>query len=124
MSYQAISEEKKELVREVMFKALNDADYKARLVNNPVEAIKELHSDFTLGGNKKIVVVDQVDNDTYYINLSYLSYALFGGDIEEFELSEEELGMVAGGKTVPIGSCQFLSCFGNGLTEDTATTEG
>ena len=85
-----------------MFKALNDAAYKARLVSNPIEAIKELHPDFTLGGNKKIVVVDQVDNDTYYINLSYLSYALFGGDIEEFELSEEELGMVAGGKTVPI----------------------
>ncbi|MDR6371573.1 hypothetical protein J2795_002641 [Chryseobacterium bernardetii] len=120
MSYQAISEEKKELVRDVMFKALNDAAYKARLVSNPIETIKELHPDFTLGGNKKIAVVDQVDNDTYYINLSYLSFALFGGDIEEFELSEEELGMVAGGKTVPIGSCQFLSCFGGSITEPSA----
>ena len=120
MSYQAISEEKKELVRDVMFKALNDAAYKARLVSNPIEAIKELHPNFTLGGNKKIAVIDQVDNDTYYINLSYLSYALFGGDIEEFELSEEELGMVAGGKTVPIGSCQFLSCFGGSITEPSA----
>lgn len=111
MSLNTLTEEKKEIARGIIIKALKDASYKERLVNNPMEAIKELYPNFFVGGNKKLVVVDQSDKDTYFVNVSHLSYVLFGGDIEEFELTEEELGMVAGGAAA--GSCYIASCWGN-----------
>jgi hypothetical protein len=116
MNLQGVSEEKKELVRAVILKALKDASYKERLVNNPMDAIKELYPDFYVGGNKKLVVVDQSDKDTYFVNVSHLSYILFDGDLDEFELTEEELEMVAGGAT-PAYSCYILSCFGAAQAE-------
>ena len=114
MSFQTKLDEKKEFFREVIIKAVKDSSYKRRLIENPIEAIREVFPGFTVGGNKKIVATDQTDNDTYYLNVSQLSYLLFGGDLEELELSEEELEMVAGGVAAnpTLGSCNFLSFIG------------
>lgn len=114
MSFQTKLEEKKEFFREVIIKAVKDSSYKKRLLEDPISAIREVFPEFAVGGNKKIVATDQTDNETYYLNVSQLSYLLFGGDLEELELSEEELEMVAGGVAAnpTVGSCNFLSCMG------------
>jgi hypothetical protein len=108
-----LTDDSKVKIREVILKSLNDASFKERLVNNPKAAIGELYPALIEKETRKIVVYDQTDKDTIYVNVSAIQYVLLDGDSDAIELSQEDLNLVAGGQAESEAiskSCQFLSC--------------
>lgn len=98
MSKIEFTDESKVKIREVILKSLNDASFKERLLNDPKAAIAELYPALAAKETRKIVVYDQTDKDTIYVNVSAIEYVLFDGDQDAIELSQEDLNLVAGGK--------------------------
>lgn len=84
----------KEFIQKLTQKAWESEDFKNRLINNPVAALEEI-SGKDLSGlkSKKIVVSDQTNKETIYINIPAKP------NINELELTEEQLEQVAGGFT-------------------------
>ena len=80
-----------ETFQQVIMKCWQDEAYKARLVANPVAAIREINPDFSIVEGKTLVVRDQTDSSTLYINVPPMV------DTDDVELSEKELEAVAGG---------------------------
>ena len=77
---------------EIVHKAWDDADFKKELTANPVEAIEKLTGkklDIPLG--KTLVVRDQTDESTVYINIPAKM------NLDDVELNEEQLEVIAGG---------------------------
>ena len=73
-------------------KAQEDAQFKKNLLENPVVVIEVfLGKKIIIPQNKKVVIVDQTDSSTIFINLS----AVYSTD--DVELNEEQLDIVAGG---------------------------
>jgi hypothetical protein len=107
MSFE-LTEDKKEFARKIIGKALSDSEFKERLMEDSASAIREIHPDYNLAENTHLEVIDQTKLGTIYINISALEFVLYGGNIEDIELTPEQLEAVAGGQ-----SCNFLSCFIN-----------
>ena len=107
-----ITDDSKVKIREVILKSLNDASFKERLLNNPKGAIAEMYPALIERETRKIIVFDQTDKDTIYVNVSATQYVLLDGDSDAIELSQEDLNLVAGGKEAEKSelSCYFLSC--------------
>jgi len=113
MSKIELTDDSKVKIREVILKSLNDASFKERLVNNPRAAIGELYPALIEKEKRNIVVYDQTDKNTIYVNVSAVQYVLLDGDSDAIELSQEDLNLVAGGKAEELAaakSCDFLSC--------------
>jgi hypothetical protein len=73
-------------------KVKEDPRFKKKLMENPTEVIETfLGSRVTLPKGMKIVVVDQTDPSTIFINLPSIQ------STEDVELSEEQLDVVSGG---------------------------
>lgn len=85
-----LSQEQK-LYAEIVQKAWEDAEFKKELISNPVAVIEALTgSKFDLPEGKTLVVKDQTDESTIYINIP--------AKVEvDVELSENELETVSGG---------------------------
>jgi len=80
------------LYQEVVQKAWEDADFKARLIANPVEAIEKLTGQkLNIPEGKTFVVRDQTEESTVYINIPAKQ------EMVDVELNEEQLEAVAGG---------------------------
>jgi hypothetical protein len=106
-----LTDESKVKSREIILKSLNDASFKERLLNNPKEAVEELYPGYTTRDARKIVICDQTDKDTIFLNVSHLQYALLDGDQDLIELSQEDLDQVAGGVQEEMAmSCSAFSC--------------
>ena len=108
-----LTDESKVKVREVILKSLNDASFKERLVKNPKAAIAEFYPDLIERETRNIVVFDQTDKNTIYVNVSATQYVLLDGDSDAIELTQEDLNLVAGGaqsQELAVESCYFLSC--------------
>ena len=105
-----LAENKKELIRAILEKALSDNQYKERLQQDALSAIKEVHPDFIINEGSKLEIVDQTAPGTLYLNISPLSYTLFGGNFEDIELTTEQLEAVSGGLSCYV----FSSCSGSG----------
>jgi hypothetical protein len=105
-----LTDESKVKIREVILKSLNDASFKERLLNNPKDAIAEMYPGLIEKETRKIVVYDQTDKDTIYVNVSAVQYVLLDGDQDAIELSQEDLNLVAGGIAQAELSCYFMSC--------------
>ena len=76
---------------EIIQKAWEDAEFKSRLVKDPVGAIETLTgTKLNLPADKKIVVRDQTNESVFYINIP-------AKPSDDIELSEDQLEMVAGG---------------------------
>ncbi|QZK91032.1 NHLP leader peptide family RiPP precursor [Flavobacterium sp. CHNK8] len=80
------------LYAEIVQKAWEDATFKQELIAKPVDAIEKLTGKkLNLPEGKTIVVRDQTDESSVYINIPAKS------NLEDVELSEEQLEAVAGG---------------------------
>lgn len=87
-----ISKEQK-LFQNLVQKAWEDENFKQELIANPVAAIEKLTGEqVVLPEGKTIVVRDQTDTSTVYINLPAEQ------KMDDIELNEEQLEAVAGGR--------------------------
>lgn len=77
---------------EIVQKAWDDAGFKKELTANPVDAIEKLTGrKMALPEGMRLVVRDQTDESTVYINIPAKP------NMEDVELHEEQLDLVAGG---------------------------
>ena len=89
---------------EIVQKAWEDKSFKDELMTNPIAAIERLTGKkINLPPGKKMVVRDQTDESTVYINIPAMV------DFDNKELNEEQLEAVAGGKS-PIKDFLLLIC--------------
>ena len=84
--------QEQKLYGEIVQKAWDDAQFKSELVANPVATIEKLTGQtLNLPKGKTLVVRDQTDESTVYINLPAKP------NTEDVELNEDQLEAVAGG---------------------------
>jgi len=80
-----------------------DENFKSRLVNNPNEVLAELGA--VIKTDRKIIVNDQTDFDVLNINIPPKP------QLDNFELSDEELELVAGGSwSIDIDFSSWFIC--------------
>ncbi|UPQ75682.1 NHLP leader peptide family RiPP precursor [Chryseobacterium nepalense] len=86
-----ITQEQK-MYAEIVQKAWENAEFKNELVNNPIEVIEKLTGKkLNLPEGKRIIVRDQTDESSLYINIPAKP------NNDDIELNENQLEMVAGG---------------------------
>lgn len=84
--------EEQKLFQSIIEKAWEDNGFKQQLIDNPAEAIEKLTGEkIKLPEGKKLVVRDQTNADTVFINIPSEP------KIADLELNEEQLEAVAGG---------------------------
>ncbi|MFY7672170.1 NHLP leader peptide family RiPP precursor [Tenacibaculum sp. MEBiC06402] len=87
--------ETKKLLSAVVSKAWESETFKAQLIENPAAAIESLTGkSMTIPAGKKLVVRDQTKDSTIYLNIPKKI------DMEDLELSDEQLEAVAGGGAI------------------------
>ena len=80
-----------QVLQQVVTEAWENADFKKKLLADPVNAIEELTGEkLNIPEGKTFVVKDQTDESTVYINIPAMPEV-------DIELSTEELEKVAGG---------------------------
>jgi len=85
------------LFQQVIQEAWENETFKQELIANPVEAIEKLTgSKLSLPEGKTLVVRDQTDDSTVYINIPAEK------SMDNVELNEEQLEAVSGGRGIPI----------------------
>ena len=103
------------LYADLVQKAWEDANFKKALVENPVATIEAFTGQkLNLPAGKTLVVRDQTDETTVYINIPAQE------DMSDVELSEEQLEAAAGGKWWPPIKLPFPT----GTTGPTFPTSG
>jgi len=105
--------QEKKLYQQVVQKPWEDASFKNELVANPVAAIEKLIGQkLNIPEGKTLVVRDQTDDSTVYINIPAEC------KMDDVELNEEQLEAVAGGLNIkdPIygGSGPIWYSYGGG----------
>lgn len=84
-----------ELYQNIVHKAWGDATFKQELIANPLKAIEHFTGKRpNLPKGKTVVVRDQSDASTVYINIPVKQ------SMDDMELNEEQLEIIAGGGTV------------------------
>lgn len=79
-----------EFTVQLLQKAQQDAEFKQRLIANPVAALEDFTGkELTLPEGKTLVVRDQTDESTVYFNIP--------PNPNDMELTDEQLEVVAGG---------------------------
>ena len=87
-----------ELYSELVQQAWKSTSFKEQLIKDPIAAISEYTGrDFVVPEGKQIVVRDQTNESTIYINIPAQL------NLDDLELSDEELETVAGGTDVIVG---------------------
>jgi len=89
------NEQKKsqELLQTIITKAWEDETFKQELIANPINTIKNVTGkQINLPEGKTLIVKDQTDSNTIYINIPAEP------TLESMELNEEQLEAIAGGK--------------------------
>ena len=94
--------QEQKLYGEIVQKAWDDAQFKSELVANPVATIEKLTGQtLNLPEGKTLVVRDQTDESTVYINLPAKP------NTEDVELNEDQLEAMAGGCFLPYPNIDF-----------------
>ncbi|RYC66994.1 MULTISPECIES: NHLP leader peptide family RiPP precursor [Spirosoma] len=87
--------QEQKLYGQIVQRAWDDAQFKADLTANPVAAIEKLTGQkLNIPEGKSIVVRDQTEAGTVYINLPAKP------NLDDVELNEEQLETVAGGTVI------------------------
>ncbi len=87
--------QEQKLYADIVKKAWEDEQFKSKLIANPIEAIEKLTGQkLDLPQSKTLVVRDQTDGATVYINIPVKP------NMEDVELNEKELEVVAGGTSI------------------------
>ena len=100
-----------ELYKELVQKARESAMFKEQLVNNPKKVISEITGNSKFNDKVNIIVEDQTDTNTIYLNIPRKL------DAGNLELTDEQLEMVSGGEFVialAVGAA-FLTGMGVGV---------
>ncbi len=88
-----------ELLKTLIQKAWNNPEFKNQLVTNPKETIsKEIGKKFELPNGRQIIVEDQTDNNKIFLNIPPQQF-----NLDDFELTDEQLEQVSGGDLVTGG---------------------
>ena len=83
---------KEQVLRLIISKAWEDIDFRKNLIMDPITAIESLTgAKIILPEGKTLVVNDQTDKSMVYMNIP------IEPSIEDIELSEEQLEIIAGG---------------------------
>jgi hypothetical protein len=81
-----------EVLRLIISKAWEDINFRKSLIDNPITAIESLTgAKIVLPEGKTLVFNDQTDKSKVYVNIPSEP------DIEDIELTEEQLEIIAGG---------------------------
>ncbi|MBB4807379.1 ABC-type bacteriocin/lantibiotic exporter with double-glycine peptidase domain [Chryseobacterium defluvii] len=87
-----MEQKKQEIIQQVISKAWEDMNFRKELVVDPVTAIEKLTGvKVVLPEGKELIIVDQTDKSKVYVNIPAEP------EMENMELSEEQLEMIAGG---------------------------
>ena len=97
-----------ELAKILTEKAWESSTFKNQLIENPVSTIESVIG-YKMPSDTKVVVEDQTDTSTIYFNIPKKI------DINELELTDEQLEMVAGGSDVLLGVVVTLAVIDAGL---------
>lgn len=98
-----------ELMKSLVEKALENASFKDQLISDPVKTLESFTGNKT-NENFKFVVEDQTNSAVIYFNIPQKP------NIEEMELSDEQLNMVSGGEFVVAGvAIGLVALFGTGV---------
>lgn len=97
-----------QLLNSVVQKAQEDNFFRRELINSPHQTIEKLSkANGTISRDIDIVVDDQTDDSKIYLVIP-AKY-----ELNDFDLTDEQLEMVAGGEGICIGTA--LLCYGAGV---------
>lgn len=82
-----------ELLKTLAQKAWDSASFKEELIKNPVATIEKVTGKNLSSLDKRVIVDDQTDESVIYFNIPAKI------NVNELELTEEQLEMIAGGLT-------------------------
>lgn len=103
MQLTAKQSQAQEVVKNIISKCWEDASFAKDLIASPVQTLeKYAGSKFTLPAGKELVVVDQTDTSKLYLNIPAKP------SIDDLELTDEQLEMVAGGEFILAGAGLIL----------------
>ncbi len=92
MQFTEQQKKSQEVLQAIITKAWDDDTFKQELIDNPVDAIKKATGEaIKLPEGKTLIVKDQTDTSTIYLNIPAEP------NLEDMELSEEQLEIIAGG---------------------------
>lgn len=92
MKLTAAQKKTQELLQTIIIKSWKDEAFKQQLISNPIDAIEKATGErVNLPKGKTLVVKDQTDSDIIFLNIPPEP------KIEDLELSEEQLEVIAGG---------------------------
>ena len=93
-----------EMYQKLVQKAWSDLNFKEKLLTEPLEAIKLFTGNSeNFPENVAVVVEDQTDDSKIYLNIPKKL------DLDNFELTDEELEIIAGGIIgVTLGTCAAI----------------
>ncbi|WP_461055898.1 NHLP leader peptide family RiPP precursor [Spirosoma arcticum] len=87
-----MEQRKQEIIEVVISKAWEDANFRKELITDPVQAIEKLTGvKVAVPEGKSLVFLDQTDKSKIYVNIPAEP------EVENMELTEEQLEAVAGG---------------------------
>ena len=87
-----MEQRKQEIIEVVISKAWEDTNFRKELIADPVQAIEKLTGvKVVIPEGKSLVFIDQTDKSKIYVNIPAEP------EVENMELTEEQLEAVAGG---------------------------
>lgn len=88
-----MEQRKQEIIQTVISKAWEDSNFRKELIADPLTAIERLSGvKIVLPEGKTLVIADQTDKSKVYLNIPSEP------EMENMELTEEQLESIAGGK--------------------------
>jgi len=112
MITQELREQSNIFFENVINKASGDEEFRKELISNTRKTLSIAMGDnnsFTINNDKEIIVEDQTDDSIVYLNIPQKP------NLEELELTEDQLEMVSGGSLETIAAIATIAGFAIGL---------